>query len=314
MQWHERIGRRLKLRDVNVLLAVVQWGTMASAAKHLAVSQPVVSKAIADLEHTLGVRLLDRSRQGIQPTPYGRALLSRGLAAFDELRQGVKEIEFLTDPTAGEVRVGGTPPMVEALLPVVIARLYRRHPRLTIYVTEALSGAALYQDLRERKADFIVGRIVHPTIEKDLSAEVLFDEPMFVVAGRQNRWVRRRRIELAELTNEPWIMPPHNPFGDSTLVGALIVETFKSCGLDTPQAAVVSTSISMFHALLTTGPFIAMLPQTTLRFSALRKSMKILPVKLPVRPAPVGFVTLKNRTLNPAARLFIDCVRDVASV
>ena len=99
MQREDRIGRRLKLRDVNVLLAVVQCGSMARAAERLAVSQPpVVSKAIADLEHTLGVRLLDRSRQGVEPTSYGQALLKRGLAAFDELRQGVKDIEFLADP------------------------------------------------------------------------------------------------------------------------------------------------------------------------------------------------------------------------
>jgi DNA-binding transcriptional LysR family regulator len=313
VQWEERIGRRLKLRDVNILLAVVQWGSMAKAAERLAISQPVVSKAIADLEHTLGVRLLDRSRQGVEPTPYGRALLSRGLAAFDELRQGVKEIEFLTDPTAGEVRVGGTPPMVDALLPVVIARLRRRHPRLIIRVTQALSGAALYQDLRERKVDFIVGRILHPTIEKDLSAEVLFDEPLFVVVGRQNRWARRRgRIELAELIDEPWIMPPYSRSRDSSLVGDLVAGTFEACGLEAPQAAVVSSSIPMIHALLTTGPFLAMMPLSVLRFSALRQSMKKLPVTLPDRPGPVGIVTLKNRTLSPAAKLFIDCVRDVA--
>jgi len=94
VQWQDRIGRRLKLRDVNILLAVVECGSMARAAERLAVSQPVVSKAIADLEHSLGVRLLDRSRQGIESTSYGQALLQRGLAAFDELRQGVKDIEF----------------------------------------------------------------------------------------------------------------------------------------------------------------------------------------------------------------------------
>ena len=106
MQWEDRIGRRLKLRDVHILLAAVQCGSMAKAAERLAISHPVVSKTIADLEHALGVRLLERSRQGVEPTPYGRAVLKHGLAAFDELRQCVKEIEFLSDPTAGEVRIG----------------------------------------------------------------------------------------------------------------------------------------------------------------------------------------------------------------
>src|SRR5882757_610769 len=150
MRWEDRIGRRMKLRDVNIFFAVVQWRSMAKAAATLAISQPVVSKAIADLEHTLGVRLLDRDRRGIEPTPYGLALLNRGLAAFDELRQCVKEIEFLADPTAGEVRVGGTPPILEGLLPAVISRVHRRHPRLIIRVTQALTGAALYESLRAR--------------------------------------------------------------------------------------------------------------------------------------------------------------------
>jgi hypothetical protein len=93
MDWPDRIGRRLKLRDVHILLAVVQWKSMARAAERLAISQPVFSKAIADLERTVGVRLLDRNRLGAEPTPYGLALLRHGLAAFDELKQGVKEIE-----------------------------------------------------------------------------------------------------------------------------------------------------------------------------------------------------------------------------
>src|SRR5262245_19385086 len=115
---------------------------MARAAERLAVSQPVVSKAIADLEHTLGVRLLDRSRQGIEPTPYGQALLRRGLAAFDELRQGVKDIEFLADPTAGEVRIGATDAMAVGLLPVIINRVCAQYPRLVFHVRSAGSGAA----------------------------------------------------------------------------------------------------------------------------------------------------------------------------
>ena len=116
MRWADRIGRHLKLRDLHVLFEVVHWGSMAKAARYLAVSQPVVSAAIAGLEQTLGVRLLDRSRRGVEPTIYGRALLNHGLAAFDALRQGVKEIEFLADPTVGDLRIG-CPEWIAAGLP-----------------------------------------------------------------------------------------------------------------------------------------------------------------------------------------------------
>ena len=101
MHWTERIGRRIKLRDLHVLQAVVESGSMTRAARDMAVSVPVVSKAIADLEHTVGVRLLDRNPQGVEPTAYGRALLGRSLVAFDELRQGIRDIEFPRRPNGG---------------------------------------------------------------------------------------------------------------------------------------------------------------------------------------------------------------------
>ena len=106
MEWSDRVGRRIRLRDLHILLAVVQCRSMAKAAEHLAISRPVISRAINDLEHVLGVRLLERDRHGAEPTIYGAALLKRGTAVFEELREGVKDIEFLTDPAAGEVRIG----------------------------------------------------------------------------------------------------------------------------------------------------------------------------------------------------------------
>src|SRR6185436_19572532 len=101
MQLSDRIGRRLKLQDLHVLMTVVQAGSMGRAAQFLHTSQPAISRSIGALEATFGVRLLDRSRQGIEPTEHGRALLQWGLAVFDELRHGVKNLEFLTDPTPG---------------------------------------------------------------------------------------------------------------------------------------------------------------------------------------------------------------------
>src|SRR6478672_2310493 len=108
MRLSERIGRRMKLQDLNVLMTVVEAGSMGRAAQRLNISQPAISRSIAELERALGVRLLDRHRQGIEATEYGRALLDCGVAVFDDLRQGVKNIEFLADPAAGEVRIGST--------------------------------------------------------------------------------------------------------------------------------------------------------------------------------------------------------------
>src|SRR6266849_6088109 len=129
MQLSDRIGNRMKLQDLHVLMTVVQAGSMGKAAQILNTTQPNISRSIGALEQALGVRLLDRHRQGIEPTEYGRALLDGGVAVFDELRQAVKNIEFLADPAAGEVRIGANPALAAGFTSVVIDRLSRRYPR-----------------------------------------------------------------------------------------------------------------------------------------------------------------------------------------
>jgi len=117
MRRDTRVRRRLKLCDLDTLVAIARHGSMAKAAAHLAVSQPAISKIIAKMEQVLGVRLLDRSAQGVEPNLYGRALLKWATVVFDDIDQGVNEIEFLADPTKGELRVGATEPIVVGLCP-----------------------------------------------------------------------------------------------------------------------------------------------------------------------------------------------------
>jgi DNA-binding transcriptional LysR family regulator len=130
--WDEQIGRRLRLRDLRVLFEVMQSGTLAKAALQLRVSQPAVSQVIADLEHALGVKLFDRSSRGVEPTLYARALLARGRAAFDELRQGIRDIEFLANPTAGELTIAYPESLSLTVLPQLIERFSEKHPRVVI--------------------------------------------------------------------------------------------------------------------------------------------------------------------------------------
>src|SRR5262245_5051230 len=150
MQLSDRIGRRMKLHDLHVLMAVVQAGSMGKAAALLNTTQPAISRSIAELEHTIGVRLLDRNSQGVEPTEYGRALLDGGAAVFDDLRQAVKNIEFLADPTVGHIKVGGNEATIAGLLPAVFSRLRRQHTGISIQVTPVLTVAQQYRELRER--------------------------------------------------------------------------------------------------------------------------------------------------------------------
>jgi DNA-binding transcriptional LysR family regulator len=305
MPWDARTRRRLKLRELEILMAVVAAGGMRKAADNLHLSQPAVSKAIADLEHTLGVTLLDRSPQGVEPTHYGRALIRRGVAVFDELKQGVQDIEFLADPQAGELRISSSTAQLEGIVSAVVEQLCRRYPRVSLHV---LPGGMQWQysELRERRIELGITRLFGAMPGDDVDAEVLFEEPLVVVAGANNPWARRRRIDLAELVHEPWTWPP------GPMINALIVDAFRLRGLEPPRAAVYSDAFNMRIRLAATGRFLAIVPAGTLRFRAKEPAIKLLPVDLPNTKGRIGIVTLKNRTLSPLAKVFIECAREVA--
>jgi len=255
MQWADRIGRRIKLRDLHVLQAVTQAGSMTKAANQLAVSVQVVSKAIADLEHTVGVPLLDRIPQGVEPTAYGRALMHRSAIAFEELRQGIKDIEYLSDPTAGEVRIGSTDALAASFVSAVIDRLSRRYPRISFHVVTG-TAKVVRRELAERSVDLLIFRNRASIADEQQSFEFLFESPHVVAAGANNPWVGRRRVELAQMMGELWALPPtDNEFG------AFIVEAFRASGLDFPRAAVVALTLEMRANLLKTGRYLTVFPE-----------------------------------------------------
>lgn len=304
MQLSDRIGRRMKLHDLHVLMAVVQAGSMNKAATVLHTTQPAVSRSIADLEHAVGVRLLDRNPRGVKPTAYGRALLDGGAAMFDDLRQAVRAIEFLADPAAGEVRIGSIIPLAASFVSAVIDRLSRRYPRI-VFELETTPQEILQRELQERNLDLLIAW--GPIVDERLAFEFLYDDSCVIVAGARNPWVRRRKIKLAELLDEPWALQP-----PKSVLGSLFREAFRTSGLECPRATVVTLPGDVRGRLLATGRFLSISPTSALRFAAERTRLKVLPVDLPLPRLPVGIVTLKNRTLSPVTQLFIDCAREIA--
>jgi DNA-binding transcriptional LysR family regulator len=303
--WNDRVRRRLKLRDVDVLLAVVQTGSMGKAAATLRMSQPAVSKAIASLEQTLGVQLLDRSRQGVEPTSYGHALIKRGAAMFDELRLGVQDIAFLTDPTVGEIRVGGTDGMVSTIFSPVIDQLSGQYPRMSFRVAVG-DLRTLYRELEARRIDVIVSRLHGPPPE-EYSAEVLYEDTLVVVTGLRNPLARRRKIEVAELLDEPWTFQ-----SSSTNFGSFAMDAFRALGLAAPRITVATTSHVLHNELLATGRYLAMVPRFWALLQRPNPLLKVLPVAFPHTRHKVAIITLKNRSLDSATQLFIDRVRAIA--
>jgi len=306
VQLTDRIGRRLKLQDLHILMTVVQAGSMGKAAERLNTVQPAISRSIAELERALGVRLLDRQRQGVEPTEYGRALLDCGVAVFDELRQGVKNIEFLADPAAGDLRIGNALTGAASFVSAAIDRLSRRYPRIIFHLVPAGTDK-LHRELSGRNIDVLIARQGDPFTDEQFGYEILYHDSYVVLAGAQNPWARRRRIALAELVNEPWVLPT-----PKSVVGLVAIEAFRACGLDYPRPTVFADFAEPRMSLLTTGRFLTISPASTLKFPSRRPDLKILPVELRMARVPVGIVTLRNRTLNPIAKLFIQHAREVA--
>jgi DNA-binding transcriptional LysR family regulator len=311
IHWEEQIGRRVKLRDLFVFFTVVDSGSMAKAAAKLGVSTPSVSAIIAGLEHVLGVRLLDRSPQGVVMTAYGETLLARARAAFDELRQGIKEIECIGDPQAGELRIGSPESITAGLLLPILQKLTSAYPRIRYQVRQVQQPTIEYPELHQREVDIVLVRWGDESVKddsnKELATEVLLNDPFFLVASRTSSWGRRRKIDLGDLADAPLIIPPGDAWG-----GELVTEAFKRRGLKPPNVIVSTLSIPLRNELVNTGRFVTLLTASVIHTFGKRYALKVLPVALPVHRSPVGIVTLRNRTLTPVVQLFVQCARDVA--
>jgi LysR family pca operon transcriptional activator len=301
----DRLGRRIKLQNLRVLQEAIAAGSMAKAARSLAMTQPAVSYAIGELEQALGVALLDRTPQGVLPTAYGEALAQRGVAIVNELRQALDDIAFLADPAAGRVRIGATPPM-SLVAGAAIERLVRRHPRMSFHLVVEPTEILL-RELRRRGIELIISRMADQIAPEGTTAEVLFYDRLAVLASKRNPWVRRRRpFTLRDLIDEPGVLPPPQGF-----LGPMITAAFAAAGVDAPRAAVTTASSYTLASLVAHGPFLAVHPETMLRVPSHKPFLTALPIELSGAKNPIGLLRLKDRMPSPVAPLFAKELRDV---
>ena len=298
------VNQRLRLQHLKFVISVAEWGSMARAAKHLAVSQPVVSKVIADLENMLGVPLFDRSSRGVEPTSYGRALLKRSIALFDDLTTSVDEIKFMANPASGELRIGSTEPLLAGPGAAVMKRLWQRYPGVNFRIVEADSATLLNRDLPERHIELALVPLLSSFANKELDATILFKDRLCVVVGKKSPCAHRRGITLADLLDQPWCVAPSS-------VGTLLTDAIRASNLNMPRVAFTTTTSHLLLQLLESGEFVGHFGERLLQFFVDRFAVKILPIELPVEPFAVAIVRVKNRSISPLARLFIDCAREI---
>jgi DNA-binding transcriptional LysR family regulator len=306
MLWDDRIGRRLRLKDLHTLQVVAEVGSMAKASERLALSQPAISKAISDLERMLGAPLLDRSARGVALTACGRLLVERGRVIFDEVKQGVKEIEHVSDPTRGEVHIGATEPLT-VVLAEAINRLSRQYPHI-VYQVSISDTTTLMRELRERTLDVVVTRWTSKSAADDLMAEALFKTDLAVMADRHHPLVRARKLSLKNLMDERWTLSPPDSF-----LGQIVADVFRRDGLALPLATVTSISIYMRLTLLASGRFLTILPTSMLRHPADKAWLRALAVDLKDSPANISAITLRKRRISAPTKFFLQSCREVAA-
>jgi DNA-binding transcriptional LysR family regulator len=201
------------------------------------------------------------------------------------------------------------PPEVEiaGIIPAVVEQFTKQYPRVRLRVIHANTSMLQFDELRNRNVELIIGRVSNPFMEDDLTLENLFTESLVAVAGRDSPWHGRRRLALAELIHEPWVLPPYD-----SLRGPMVAEFFRSNKLEPPHASVATLSLQLTTALIATGRFLGFVPLSVARSSGAQVGAKVLPLKIPAHRIAIDIITVKNRTLGPLAKLFIDCARQVA--
>lgn len=303
----QNLRRRMNLRDLDTFMVVAAAGGMRKAAEQLHMSQPAVSKAIADLEVLLGVRLFDRSRRGVDTTVYGRTLVKHGQILFDGLSQAAGEIDFLSDPSNGELSFGCSETISAGLAAAVLARLMSRAPGLVFNVESGEAPVLLLHFLRERNCELVIARPYPGNVEADLDVTPLFRERMSVVVGPGHRHANRRKLSLAELAEDQWILSRNE-----LMPGSPIVSAFESAGLKLPLARVVSGSLNLRYGLLASGRAVTVVPNSLMHFSPNRGTLKALPLDLPAWKQATSILILKGRTPSPVARQFMDVAQELA--
>jgi len=232
------------------------------------------------------------------------------MIAFDELKQGVRDIEFLADPTAGDLTIGCADSIAATILRPIMDRFSAKHALVTVRVETIPSPAINDVGLHDRKYDLVLGRRPMRLVDlpDDLHVEFLFDDRLVVTAGRHTTWARRRKVDLADLADQPWVLPPK----ERSWTYGFVAEAFRARGLEMPRVSLMTFSLPLVMHALTSGRFITVLPSTVTSLHADAERLKVLPVELPACSWPVEIVTLKNRTLSPVADRFIDCARQFA--
>lgn len=303
----ERLPRHLKLRELRVLLAVAEQGSFRKAGRLLHLTQPAITAAIAELEHTLGVPLFDRTAQGVTPTAHGESFIRRAAAIFGELRLAVEDIQIISRGSRGTLRVGtGGGGWGLGILPMALTKLLDPHPDVFVSIREA-DEDVLIELLKARELDLFFSRLAPLPADPELAYQPLYEDSMCVFARRSHPLAARKRVTWKELANERWVAPPP---------GALSFDhtqrTLHKGGLAMPRHVIQAASAPVALGMVLQGNFLCFGTHVYHELTVLKPLLTIVNVDLPKVTTAFGVVTLKDRKLSPLGVRLVGLVGDLA--
>lgn len=238
--------RRLRLRHLELLVALADAGTMRAAASRLHLSQPALSKMLGEIESGFGARLFERSPQGLQANGLGHAAVYRARVMLGELARGQQEVDALRTGATGVLRLGTL--SVTASVPRAIASLRRHLPAARVQILEG-RVRDMVQLLLEGELDAVFGAITPELLTSDLlhllRPEVLLPDALCVVGAADHPLARKRRLGWADLHAADWVAPPKD-----TLVRQALMTAFLNEGLEPPEPAIEVLSSVTIGSLL----------------------------------------------------------------
>ena len=297
---------RVDPRLIMQMLAVSEHGSIGRAAGAIGISQPALSNSIAALERQLGVRLLDRSRQGSKLTEFGASVL-RCASALDSIMSSmVEEVKAKSSGSSGSFAIGVTPIVAATLVPEAIARLIEEMPDLTLSVIEGADDLLL-DLLVKAKIEFSVGPIGVDAVPSGIVEEALLPDPFVVIVRPAHALAKSRSLKLRDIIGEKWILPDHG-----SAYRRHIEAIFLTAGLPIPQNSVNTNSRAMIEELLLRTNRVAIMSQKLMTRTncAPFACIKLADAGIPRR---LGIKRLRQVQLSPPANTLLALLRESVS-
>jgi LysR family pca operon transcriptional activator len=299
---------RLKLRHLQCLVMVAQERNLVRAGRALSLTQPAVSKTIAELEEIVGRQLLLRRRRGVELTPAAEVLVRHAVSALRGLREGMGLAMDQPDADQLRVVVGALPNMAGELLPEAVARLHAAHPSLRVRVVSG-TNAQLMTQLRQGEIDLVLGRLAQASAMADLAFEHLYSEPLRLVVRPGHPLAARRKPTLDALAAYPLVLPVSGTLIRHTADAFLIAQ-----GFALPNQLVEATDTSFALGLLQRSEAVWFAPQGAVEGLLARGELKRVALDTASTEGPVGLTVRRNSEAGEVAegaRLLIEEIRAI---